>query len=86
MEGYSVYILCNKPYGTLYTGVTNDLFRRVYEHRYGLADGFTKKYNISRLVWFEQHQTAWNAICKEKQIKKWKREWKLRLVEENNPL
>ena len=69
----------------LYVGVTNDLVRRVYEHRMGLADGFTKKYGIHRLVYFEQHSEIEAAILREKRLKKWNRTWKIRLIEESNP-
>ena len=69
----------------MYTGVTSDLIKRVYEHKNRMADGFTKKYDVHRLVWFETHETAENAIGRKKQIKKWKRRWKLELNEENNP-
>jgi putative endonuclease len=80
-----VYILASKRNGTLYTGVTSDLVKRVYEHKNGLADGFTKKYNVHRLVYFETHEHMNAAITREKQIKKWNRRWKLRLIEERNP-
>ncbi len=81
MKNFYVYILCNKAYGTLYTGVTSDLRKRIYEHKNDLAEGFSKKYNIHRLVWFEEHFNAESAINREKQIKKWDRSWKLELVE-----
>ncbi len=80
MKKLYVYILCNKRNGTLYTGVTSDLIKRVYEHKNGLVDGFTKKYNIHCLVWYETHESAEAAINREKQIKKWKRAWKLELL------
>jgi putative endonuclease len=85
MKNYYVYILCNKRNGTLYTGTTSDLVKRVYKHKNNMADGFTKKYNVHRLVWFEVHENAESAIKKEKQIKKWKRAWKLELIEKQNP-
>lgn len=69
----------------MYTGVTSDLAKRVYEHKLRLVEGFTKKYNVHRLVWYEAHDSAESAIIREKQIKKWKRAWKLRLIEEENP-
>ena len=78
-------ILSSKRNGTLYVGVTSDLIKRVYEHKHGLADGFTKKYKIHCLVYFEPHQDMNAAITREKQIKKWDREWKLELIEQNNP-
>lgn len=84
MKEFYVYILCNKRNGTLYTGVTSDLLKRVYEHRNNLIDGFTQKYNIHRLVWYETHESAEAAIIREKQIKKWKRVWKLELIERHN--
>ena len=82
---YYVYVLANKPYGTLYVGVTNDLLRRVYEHKHGLADGFTKKYAVHSLVCFEQTDSIAAAITREKQFKNWKRDWKITLIEKANP-
>ncbi len=82
---YWVYILASKIGGTLYIGVTNDLIRRVYEHQEKLAEGFTKKYGVARLVYFEQHSDIEAAIRREKRLKKWNRAWKIRLIEENNP-
>jgi putative endonuclease len=82
---YWVYILASAIGGALYIGVTNDLVRRVYEHRMGLADGFTKKYRIHRLVYFEQYSEIEAAIVREKRLKKWNRAWKIRLIEESNP-
>jgi len=84
-KAYYVYILASALGGTLYIGVTNDLIRRVYEHRMGLADGFTKKYKIHRLVYFEQYGDVELAIQREKRLKKWNRAWKIRLIEEKNP-
>jgi putative endonuclease len=78
------YILTNKRNGTLYTGVTSDIVKRVYEHKNGLIEGFTQKYNIHNLVWYEIHESANFAINREKQIKKWKRVWKLNLIEKEN--
>jgi putative endonuclease len=86
MKQFCVYILSNKRNGTLYTGVTFDLLKRVYEHRNNLVDGFSKKYGIHRLVWYEVHETAESAISREKQIKKWIRKWKLELIDNKNPL
>jgi putative endonuclease len=80
-----VYILASKRNGTLYTGVTSDLVKRVHEHKNGLADGFTKKYKIHKLVYFEMHEDMNAAITREKQIKKWKRAWKLELIQRTNP-
>jgi putative endonuclease len=78
-------MLCSKRNGTLYTGVTSDLVKRIYEHKNNLVDGFTKKYNVHRLVWYEIHESGESAITREKQLKKWKRAWKLKLIEKNNP-
>ncbi|MGD0918526.1 MAG: GIY-YIG nuclease family protein [Thermodesulfobacteriota bacterium] len=78
-------MLCSKRNGTLYTGVTSDLAKRVYEHKNNLVDGFTKIYGVHRLVWYETHDSAENAITREKRIKKWKRAWKLKLIEQYNP-
>ena len=79
------YILASRKHGTLYIGVTNDLVRRVREHRDGLLAGFTRKYGVKLLVWFEPHATMESAIVREKRIKKWEREWKLQLIEATNP-
>lgn len=84
-EHFYVYILCNKKNGTLYTGVTSGLIKRVYEHKNDLVESFTGKYEIHNLVWYEVHDTALGAISKEKQIKHWKREWKINLIESINP-
>ncbi|GAB3438259.1 GIY-YIG nuclease family protein [Massilia solisilvae] len=83
-ESY-VYMLAGGRYGTLYVGVTSDLIRRVWQHREEFADGFTKKYGVKQLVWYEVHIDIVEAIRREKQIKHWNREWKLRLVHERNP-
>ena len=85
MKQFFVYILCSKRNGTLYTGVTSDLIKRVYEHKNDLAEGFTKRYKIHKLAWYELHYTAESAITREKQIKKWNRQWKLDLIEAGNP-
>ena len=79
-----VYILASAPYGTLYVGVTADLVRRVWEHREGAVAGFTKQYDVARLVWYEVHTDLYEAIRREKQIKGWKRAWKVRMIEEMN--
>ena len=84
MTGY-VYILASIKNGTLYTGVTSDLVKRVYEHKSKAIDGFSKQYNVDRLVYFEQHTTMPNAIQREKNIKHWSRKWKLNLIEKDNP-
>ena len=80
-----VYVLASKKNGVLYTGVTSDLIKRVYEHKNNLVDGFTKKYNVHNLVYFEQHEDISNAILREKQMKKWKRFWKIKLINTVNP-
>ena len=84
-RSYYVYILASRLGGTLYIGVTNDLIRRVAEHKLKLTEGFTKKYDIFKLVYFEQFDDVENAIKREKRLKKWNRAWKIRLVEELNP-
>jgi putative endonuclease len=80
-----LYILANKPGGTLYVGVTNDLVRHVFEHREGIAEGFTKRYSVKRLVYYEGHETVPLAIQREKSIKHWSREWKIDLILSLNP-
>jgi putative endonuclease len=85
MMAYYVYILASKKHGTLYLGVTNDLVRRVYEHRTKAVPGFTSLYGVDKLVWFEIHVTAEAAITREKVLKKWRRDWKIRLIEVQNP-
>jgi putative endonuclease len=84
-QNYYVYILASKRNGTLYVGVTQDLLKRVYLHKKELLDGFTKKYNVKRLVYYEVYQDIKDAILREKGLKKWKREWKIKLIEEKNP-
>lgn len=81
---YFVYILASGPRGTLYVGVTNDLVRRVYEHRIGVVPGFTRKHNVKRLVYFEAHSDIEQAILREKRIKRWLRKWKVELIEKQN--
>ena len=81
---YFVYILASKRNGTLYTGVTNDLLRRVWEHKNSVAEGFTKKYHVHMLVWYETHGDISEAIAREKQIKGWNRAWKLKMIERGN--
>ena len=85
MKQSYVYILASGKNGTLYVGVTSDLFKRIYEHKQNIIDGFTKKYAIHTLVYYEIHEDVWEAIIREKLIKKWNRVWKLRLIEEKNP-
>ena len=84
-QGYYVYILSSQRNGTMYVGVTSDLVKRVWQHREAPADGFTKKYAVKRLVWFEAHGDMRAAITREKQIKKWNRSWKIRLIQTENP-
>ena len=81
---FYVYMLASKRNGTLYLGVTSDIVKRVWQHKNGLAEGFTKKYGIKRLVYYEIHEDAENAMKREKQLKKWRRAWKVELVEEKN--
>ena len=80
-----VYLLASKRNGTLYLGVTSNLLQRVWQHKTGAFDGFTKKYQVHSLVWYEPHPTMEGAIRREKLIKGWRRDWKIRLVEESNP-
>lgn len=82
---YFVYILTNKRNGTLYTGVTNDLIRRVYEHKTNSIEGFSKKYSTHTLIYYEEFSDINTALGREKQLKKWKRLWKLKLIESLNP-
>ncbi|MCK1756608.1 GIY-YIG nuclease family protein [Bradyrhizobium sp. 137] len=82
---YYVYILASRRDGAIYVGITNDLVRRVYEHRIKAVPGFTTKYNITRLVWFETYDDPIAAISREKELKKWKRAWKTDLIEKDNP-
>ena len=84
MNNYYVYILTNKKDGVLYIGVTNDVKRRVWERKQKIVKGFTKKYNVDRLMYFEQTSDVHAAIEREKQVKKWKREWKVELIEKDN--
>lgn len=82
---YFVYILASKRYGTLYTGVTGDIGGRIYEHKNDLLPGFTSRYGVHMLVWHEAHSDVHAAIEREKQIKGWNRDWKIRLIEKMNP-
>jgi putative endonuclease len=82
---YYVYILASHRNGTLYTGVTNDLIKRVWQHKNDLLKGFTKKYQVHNLVYFEETSDVESAIAREKQLKKWRRRWKLELIEKKNP-
>lgn len=83
---YSVYILASKFNGTLYIGVTNDLIKRTWQHRNKLVEGFSAKFNISMLVYYEEYLDVRDAIEREKRMKKWNRQWKINLIEKNNPL
>ena len=80
-----VYLLASKPNGILYLGVTSDLRKRIWEHQHGLVEGFTRKYHVHRLVWFELHENMYAAISREKNLKNWKRAWKIALIESDNP-
>ena len=84
-RSYYVYILASRTGGTLYIGITNDLIRRVYEHKSKSVEGFTEKYDVVKLVYFEQFDDPENAIKREKRLKKWSRAWKISLIEKNNP-
>ena len=84
-KGGFVYILASKPRGVLYVGVTSDLLGRTYQHKQGLAEGFSKRYRVKLLVYYEAHQEISEAILREKQIKKWYRDWKIELIESMNP-
>ena len=85
MKQFYVYILANKRNGTIYVGVTSDLQERVWQHKEGFVEGFTKKYNVKLLVYYEIHESDESALVREKTLKKWKRTLKLRLIEKNNP-
>ena len=85
MHQYYVYILASQRNGTLYIGVTSNLLKRVYEHKHGLVEGFSKKYSVHKLVYYETTNDIRGAIYREKCLKKWKRAWKIELIEENNP-
>ena len=84
-KAFYVYLFASQKNGTLYTGVTSDLVKRVWEHREGVVEGFTSKYGVKDLVWFEVHDNAISAISREKQLKKWNREWKINLIQQENP-
>jgi len=85
MKQYYVYMIASRRNGTIYTGVTNDILGRTWQHKNDLVEGFTKKYGVHRLVWFEMHEDINVAIAREKQIKGWNRAWKIRLIEKDNP-
>ena len=82
---FFVYVLASKPHGTLYIGSTSDLVRRVWDHKVKAVPGFTAKYGVDRLVWFERHDTLEAAMIRERRIKDWKRSWKIQLIEQDNP-
>ena len=84
-EHFYVYILASKKDGVLYIGVTSDIKKRIHEHKEGLIDGFSKKYHVKRLVYYEIHENAESAITREKNMKAWKRDWKIELIEKDNP-
>ena len=84
-EQYYVYVLASRKHGTLYIGVTNDLIRRIYQHKTKAVRGFTKRYGVDTLVYFEIFDDPLSAIAREKQLKKWNREWKVQLIESKNP-
>ena len=85
MNRYYVYILASQPNGTLYVGMTNNLARRIWEHKNNLVEGFTRRYGVHHLVWYEVADSALTAITREKQLKKWNRTWKIQLIEKMNP-
>ena len=80
-----VYILASRRHGVLYIGVTSDLVQRVWQHRNDLVEGFTRRYRVHRLVWYEVHESMESAILRERRIKKWNRDWKIELIEKGNP-
>ena len=82
---FYVYILASKRNGTLYTGVTSNLIQRVWQHKHYVIQGFTRKYNVKTLVYYEVHENAESALTREKKIKRWRRSWKLDLIENSNP-
>lgn len=85
MKTFAVYILASRRNGTLYTGMCSSLSRRIYEHREGLIAGFTRKYGIQTLVWYEHYDDMQEALLRERRIKRWQRSWKLNLIESSNP-
>jgi len=85
MKRFFIYILASRRNGTLYVGVTNDLIRRIYEHKNDMVNGFTKKYGVHLLVYYEECEDTETAIAREKRLKKWNRKWKLELIEKMNP-
>ncbi len=85
MKQIAVYMLSSKPNGTLYIGVTSDLIKRIWQHKNEITKGFTQKYGVKHLVWFEVHIDILSAIQREKQLKKWNRQWKIDLIRQTNP-
>ena len=85
MKRPAVYMLASKPGGVLYVGVTSDIIKRVWEHRNNVVEGFTRRYHVHHLVYFEQYDTMLDAIEREKELKKWRRAWKVALIEKDNP-
>ena len=85
MKQPCVYLLASRPRGVLYLGVTSNLARRIWEHRNDFVPGFTARYRVHRLVWYEVHDSMYEAISREKALKKWKRDWKIELIEKTNP-
>lgn len=85
MKNFCVYILASKRKGTLYVGVTSELIKRIWQHKEGIIEGFTKEYDVKQLVYYEQHDSAENAIHREKRLKEWQRQWKIDLIEKDNP-
>ncbi len=81
----AVYIMASKKNGTLYVGVTSNLVKRIWEHKNNMVEGFTKRYGVHQLVWYELHASMESALAREKRLKDWKRAWKLELIEKNNP-
>ena len=81
----AVYVLASKWNGTLYIGVTSNLAKRIWEHKNNMVEGFTKRYTVHRLVWYELHDSMESALTREKQLKNWKRKWKMELIEKKNP-
>ncbi|WP_372684012.1 GIY-YIG nuclease family protein [Desulfosarcina sp.] len=84
-QKYYAYIICNKRNGTLYIGITSDLIKRTWQHKNGLVKGFSRQYGLKTLVYFEAYQNVEKAILREKRLKKWNREWKIKLIEKANP-
>jgi len=85
-KGYAVYLLASQRNGTLYIGSTSNLIQRIHQHKASQADGFTKQYRVDQLVWFEMHESSLAMVTRERQLKEWKRQWKVELIEKENPL